>query len=613
MTTNGFLIYALIFLAFSVVSVPISKKFGFGSVLGYLVAGILIGPSAFSLIHGSENLAHFAELGVVFLLFLIGLELQPKRLWAMKHQLAVLGLGQTLGSSLILGAIFHFTVNVTWTSSLVAGFALALSSTAFSLQSLIEKGELKTPYGQSSFSVLLMQDILAIPALALIPALGVHQIQDEPYNFGSFFAIVLFVAFLIVSSRTWVGALFRWIARHGSREIFTALTLLLVLGVSYLMHMMGLSMGLGAFLAGVLLADSEYRHEIEVDLEPFKALLMGFFFMAVGITVPVEKFLHDPLRILGWVAALMLVKFVVMYIVGRFGKLGHENSKRMALYLALGGEFAFVISTLTLRTSLLTGEQASTLNLVVTFSMVLTPFLLFLQTWWDQKQQSKKKSLEEYDTFDNTDSKVIIAGFGRFGQIFGRILRAQGIPFTAIDHDPDQIQLLRKFGNKVYYGDCSREEILQAAGAASAKFIIVAIDDMPGSLETIQVIKEKFPNLKVFARARNRQHTYELMDLGIKHVKRETIDSSIGFVEDLLLEMGMNKQRARKIVEKFREHDKNLLQQQYLNRFDEKAMISASKLAVEQLEKVMKEDLTQSYVSFGEPTAETNQSSSAPT
>ena len=561
MTANGFIVYALIFLAFSVVSVLLSKRFGFGSVLGYLVAGVLIGPSAFSLVHGSEDLGHFAELGVVFLLFLIGLELQPKRLWSMRHQLSVLGLGQIIGSTIVLGAIFHFAIEMSWVSSLVAGFALALSSTAFSLQSLIEKGELKTPFGQGTFSVLLMQDIVAIPALALIPALGIQQqINNESaYNFGSFLAILLFVAFLIVSSRTWVGSLFRLIALHGSREIFTSLTLLLVLGVSYFMHLMGLSMGLGAFLAGVLLADSEYRHEIEVDLEPFKALLMGFFFMAVGITVPVEKIMTDPFRILGWVIALMSVKFSIMYAVGRFGKLGHENAKRAALYLSLGGEFAFVISSLTLKTSLLTLEQASTLNLVVTFSMVLTPFLLFFQTKLDERHQAKKRTLDEYDKFDLAESQVIIAGFGRFGQIFGRILRAQGIPFTAIDHDPDQIQLLRKFGNKVYYGDCSREEILHAAGAQNARYIIVAIDDANVSVETVEVIKEKFPNLKVFARARNRQHAYELMDMGIKHVKRETIDSSISFVKDLLIEMGMPAQRAHLIVEKFREHDKNTI------------------------------------------------------
>lgn len=559
-----------------------------------------MGPSAFNLVHGSDNLGHFAELGVVFLLFLIGLELQPKRLWSMRRQLTVLGLGQILGSTLVLGGVFHFFIHTSWESSLVAGFALGLSSTAFSLQSLIEKGELKTPYGQGAFSVLLMQDILAIPALALIPALGIHQHQIEgPYNFGSFLAILLFVGMLIISSRTWVGALFRWIATYGSREIFTALTLLLVLGVSYFMYLIGLSMGLGAFLAGVLLADSEYRHEIEVDLEPFKALLMGFFFMTVGITAPIEKLVEDPFRILGWVAALMSIKYAIMYGVGRFGKLSHENAKRTALYLALGGEFAFVISSLTLKTSLLTVEQVSTLNLVVTFSMVLTPFLIFLQMQYDRRRQTKVKSVKEYDTFEPAHPQVIIAGFGRFGQIFGRILRAQGILFTAIDHNPDQIQLLRKFGNKVYYGDCSREDILRASGADKARFIIVAIDDIDSSIETAEVVKEKFPNLKIFARARNRQHAYELMDRGIQFVKRETIDSSINFVEELLTEMGMEKERARKIVEKFRQHDRTLLHQQYINRFDETALISASKLAVEQLEKVMKEDLTQSYVDFG--------------
>jgi len=603
MTANGFLIYALIFLTASVLSVPLSKKLGFGSVLGYLVAGALIGPSALGLVYGSDDLAHFAEFGVVFLLFLIGLELQPRRLWEMRSQLINLGLGQMLGCTLVIGAIFHFVLDLPWTASLVAGFALALSSTAFSLQSLTEKGELKTPSGQSVFSVLLMQDIMAIPALALIPSLGGTRVAETESQFANFLGILVFIAFLIVSSRTWVGRLFRWIASSGSREIFTAMTLLLVLSVSYTMYLAGVSMGLGAFLAGVLLADSEYRHEIEVDLEPFKALLMGIFFMSVGITVPLEKMVDEPFRILGWVLLLMLVKFVVMYAVGRYAKMSPLNARTSSLYLALGGEFAFVITGLTMKTGLLDSENAQTINLVVTFSMVFTPVLFYLVGLFDRRKQSQDKSKSEHDHFDQKDPQVIIAGFGRFGQIFGRILRAQGIPFTAIDHDPDQIQLLRRFDNKVYYGDCSREEILHAAGADSAKYFVLAIDDVRASVETAHIVRDRFPHMKIFARARNRQHAYELLDLGLHKVKRETVDSSINFTGELLVEMGFAKDQARRIVERFRDHDETLLREQYKNRHDEKTLISVSKKAVEQLEQVLKDDAKQSYVNLENPSS----------
>lgn len=600
MTASGFVIYTLIFLTFSVVLVPLSKRFGFGSVLGYLVAGMLIGPSAFNLVHGSEDLAHFAELGVVFLLFLIGLELQPTKLWEMRRNLSVLGLGQILSSTLLLSVAIHFILGLSPVVAGVIGFSLALSSTAFSLQSLIEKGELKTQYGQATFSVLLMQDIVAIPVLALLPLISTEtSIQGGPSSqLTAILYPIFFVVFLVISSRTWITHLFRWMAVYGSREILTAFTLLVVLGVSFAMYKMGLSMGLGSFLAGVLLADSEYRHEIEVDLEPFKALLMGFFFMSVGITVPIQKFIEAPFELSAWVLSFMAIKFAAMYFVARFAKLSDENSQSSALYLALGGEFAFVISGLAQNISVLNAEQASLINLVVTFSMILTPFLFLALEKVRIRNQARKRSIEEYDEIGLERPQVLIAGFGRFGQIFGRILRAQGIPFVAVDHDPDQIQLLRKFGNKVYYGDCSREQILHAAGAQEAKFIVIAVDDIGIVNQTVEVVKNKFSHLKIFARARNRQHAFELMDQGVKHVKRETIDSSINFVEELLVEMGLSHKSAGTIVSKFREHDLALLQDQYKNRMDEKALISASKLAVEQLERVMREDVTQSYVSF---------------
>ncbi len=596
MSAHGFLIYAIVFLTASVLIVPLSKKFGFGSILGYLMAGVLIGPSVLSLVHGSEDMAHYAELGVVFLLFIIGLELQPRRLWSLRKELLGLGLGQLAITSLVLYGLLYLFLDLTWQAAVIISFALALSSTAFSLQSLNEKAELKTKHGQATFSVLLMQDLVAIPILAMIPLLAVGQSEQSENKMQQFFYVMLFIGFLIISSRSWIGQLLRWMALTRSREIFTAMTLLLVLAVSYAMSALGVSMGLGAFLAGVLLADSEYRHEIEVDLEPFKALLMGFFFISVGITVPLNLLVSDPLQILFWVFALMVIKFLVMLAVGRTFKMTFESAKKASLYLALGGEFAFVISGITQGLKILTSSQAQTINLIVTLSMMMTPLLLFLDSWLSNKIQASRQKPKEYDQIESQEPRVIIAGFGRFGQTFGRILRAQGIPFTAVDHDPDQIELLRKFGTKVYYGDCSRQDILEAAGAHTAQFIILAVDDPEVSVQTAELIKNHFPNLKIFARARNRQHNFELLHLGIENIKRELFDSSVYFAGDLLVELGKTPEQAMRIVERFMVHDEILIQEQFKHKDDEKTLMSVSQKGVDQLEQVLKDDSMQSFV-----------------
>lgn len=597
MGSHGLIVYAIVFLAASVLAVPLSKKWGLGSVLGYLIAGILIGPTFLSLVQGSADMAHYAELGVVFLLFIIGLELQPKKLWSLRSQLLGFGLGQIFFTTAALFLILQMIPDLTWQAAAVSGFALALSSTAFGLQSLIEKAELKTHYGQTIFAVLLTQDLVAIPALAVIPLLATTQGAAAQYDVLKLLSVFGFILFLIVSSRTWLGPLFRWIASTRSREIFTATTLLLVLSVSYAMQSLGVSMGLGAFIAGVLLADSEYRHEIEVDLEPFKALLMGFFFISVGITVPFDHLLQNPLSTLLWVTALMLVKFTVMFVVSKFCKQKNSNAKKVALYLALGGEFAFVISSMGLQLGILDFQLSQSLNLVVTLSMLLTPLILYLDSWVSLKIQKRANQSLEFDKIESQDPQVIVAGFGRFGQTFGRIFRAQGIPFTAVDHDPSQIELLRKFGSKVYYGDCSREEILEAAGGKTAKVLVLAIDDPELSMTTARMVQKNFPHLKVYARARNRQHAFELLDLGFDHIKREVFDSSLNFVGEVLVELGYTTKLANKIVERFRVHDEILLREQFKHKDDEKNLISVSQQAVEQLEQVLRDDTHQSFVS----------------
>lgn len=596
MTAHGFLIYAIVILSASVIAVPLSKKLGLGSVLGYLLAGILVGPSVLALIHGSEDMAHYAELGVVFLLFIIGLELQPKKLWSLRQQLLGFGLGQVVLSTIALSVALSFIPGFTWQATFVAGFALALSSTAFVLQSMMEKGELNTHYGQATFAVLLTQDLVAIPALALIPLLANPTTSEARSDYLSVAWVLIFIFFLVVSSRTWLGPVFRWIASTRSREIFTAATLLLVLSVSFIMQTLGVSMGLGAFLAGVLLADSEFRHEIEVDLEPFKALLMGFFFISVGVTVPLTVFFENPLETLLGVTVLMLTKFTIMFAVGKQFGLKALSAKKSALYLALGGEFAFVISLMSLKLGIFTEQQSQSLNLIVTLSMLATPVILFLESRLGQWLQNNKKQDLQYDKIESFDSKVIIAGFGRFGQVFGRIFRAQGISFTAIDHDPEQIELLRKFGNKVYYGDCSRLDILEAAGVAKAKILVLAVDDPEVSLETAELVKKHFSNVKIFARARNRQHAFQLLSLGIVKIKREVFDSSMNFAGEVLLELGMLPKTVSTVVEKFRVHDEILLREQFKHKDDENNLINISRQGVQQLEQVLQDDTLQSYV-----------------
>ena len=584
---------SLVFFGATIVLVPLFKKLGFGSVLGYLIAGIVVGPFGLGFIRDPEIVFHFSELGVVLLLFMIGIEIHPHKLWAMRRHLVGLGGTQVISCTLLfmlIGLFFDLSLTV----AVVIGFGLSLSSTAFAVQTLTERNQFNTEFGRASFSILLMQDLFAIPALAIIPVLAVTE-QVNGMSWNGVAAGLAVIVLIIVVGRFLMRPLFRTVASMRSRELFTATTLFIVLGVASLMQKVGLSAALGTFIAGVLLADSEYRHELETNLEPFKSILLGLFFIAVGMSVKLDLILQQPLLILLLTLGYLFVKAGVIYLAGRIFKLQHNNSKSMALMIAQGGEFAFVIFGIVAQLKMPPEKTLSLLTVIITLSMALNPLLNFISEKISKFAQ--KEIAPRYDEIDDQEAMVIIAGFGRFGQIFSRIFRAQNISFVAIDHDPTQIELVRKFGSKVYYGDASRKDILEAAGAAKAKYFILAIDDVEASVKTAKLIKEDFPNLKIFARARNRGHAFDLMQLGVKNIKREVFDSSVYFAKDLLLDMGFSKEKATTLIDKFKIHDEIMLEEQFKVRDDDKNFVSVSSQGAAQLAQVLSEDEKQSNIS----------------
>ncbi len=595
---NSFIEQALIFIGSAVIFVPLFRKLGLGSVLGYLVAGIIVGPFGLKLIHDAESVIHFSELGVVMLLFVIGLEIQPHKLWSMRRHLFGLGGLQILFCTTlfsIIGVIF----NLPLLAAIVIAFAMSLSSTAFAVQMLSEKNQFKTEFGRSAFAILLAQDLVAIPALALIPALAAKELSSHSSPGISLvpglMGIGVIIA-LVVGSRFLVRPILQRLADMRSREIFTAAILFIVLGVAAIMQKLGLAAALGTFIAGVLLADSEFRHEIEADLDPFKSLLLGLFFISVGMGVNLEIIIQRPLAVIFLTVGYLAIKFGSIYSAARLFKLDHENSKLTALSIAQGGEFAFVIFAIVTSQSLIASETINLLSVVITLSMVLSPLLLMVNDKLSQRSQQRNKEPEHYDEIKDEDPDVLIAGFGRFGQVIARVLKAQGISFVAIDHNVEQIDLVRKFGNKVYYGDISRLDILEAAGAGKAKYFVLAVGNVEASLKALDIVKHNFPHLKIFARARNRGHVFDLLDLGIQNVKRDTFDSSADFAREILVELGFPPERAKTIIEKFKAHDEIMLGEQYKVRRDDKMFVSVSRQATEQLAEVLRSDSMQTLI-----------------
>lgn len=577
----GFLYQALIYLAAATVVVPLSKRFGFGSVLGYLAAGLIIGPSVIGLVEDVDEILRFSETGVVFLLFVIGLELQPSRLRVMRKPVFGLGTAQVLTTGSALSVLAH-VLGLSWPTAVMVGFSLALSSTAFALQLLAERKELNTAHGRAGFGVLLFQDLAVIPMIALVPLLAGNEDASggagfDPAAFG--LAVGYLLAF-IVGARYLLRPTLRLIAAVDSHEIFTATSLLLVIGSALLVERIGFSMGLGAFIAGVLMADSEYRHQLETDIEPFKGLLLGLFFMAVGMSTDLGLLLSKPAMILALALGLIAIKAAAMFVLARSFALKAPSSLAIAAILAQGGEFAFVLFTIATRQGLMAPELVAQLTLVVTISMAATPLLYGLQRLIGAKVS--RPSPRPFDEMAGEEPPVIIAGFGRFGQIIARILNMKHIAFTAMDANAAQVDFVRRYGNKIYYGDASRLDLLRSAKADKARALVIAVNNVETSLKIAETVRLHFPNAVVFARARDRQHALKLMKLGIPFVMRETLHSSLLMASGVLEATGLSSMEANEAAQIFRKHDEDLLQRQFAIMDDEAALVqSAIDAAVE--------------------------------
>jgi monovalent cation:proton antiporter-2 (CPA2) family protein len=580
--------HAAIFLATAVVVVPLFRRLKLGAVLGYLAAGALIGPWGLGLIAEAQATLSFAELGVVLLLFLVGLELEPSRLWALRHPVFGLGGAQVLVTGLALTGVAHW-LDLPWEAAIVTGFGLAMSSTAIVLAWLGERGELSSPSGRHAFAILLFQDLAVIPLIALLPLLAPERmgIQSGWVMAAKGAGAVVLV---IVVSRTLIRPLLKLVARFGGREVFTAAALLVVIGAALLMEAIGLSMSLGAFLAGVLLADSEFRHELEADVEPFKGLLLGLFFMAVGMSANLALFRAHPIAVLGVAVGLMVFKALLLYGILRGARAGNDDAQRVAGLLAQGGEFAFVLFTAAQVEGILVDETAQFLVLAVTVSMLLAP-LTFVAHEKALARWLERKKPPEFDFIEGPGNPVIIAGYGRYGQIVSRVLRMAGIPFTAIEINYQQVDFVRKFGNKVYYGDASRLELLESAKARDAKLFVLAIDDVEASMKTAALVRRHFPDLPVVARARNRVHYYRLRDLDIDAAERETFRSSLETARQALETLGLDPAQALRAVDIFKKHDLAQLDVQYAVRQDEAQLIQTAAQAAAQLQELFESDV----------------------
>ncbi|MEQ6347942.1 glutathione-regulated potassium-efflux system protein KefB [Vibrio cyclitrophicus 1F53] len=590
--TNDFLQSSAIFLAAAVVAVPIAQRAGLGSVLGYLLAGVAIGPWGLGLISDVEAILHFSEFGVVLLLFLIGLELNPKKLWQMRAPILGLGGAQVLITTLIITAIACL-FGLTWQTSLVIGMGLALSSTAIALR-VIEERELGgKEAGQSGFAVLLFQDIAVIPMLAMLPLLA--------GNTGGSWADMLWmlggVIGLLVGGHFLLRPLFRYVVMSGVRELFTVAALLLVIGIAVIMQQIGLSMALGTFLAGVLLAESEYRHELEIAIDPFKGLLLGLFFISVGMAVNLGLLAESPFVILIAVCALVVLKGLVLYALARIFGTQTKARSRMAMILSQGGEFAFVIFTAASAQGILSGEQVSFLLVVVSLSMVTTPLMLKLQDRFFARQLNQiSESAMSSDVVDRSP-RVIIAGFGRFGQIIGRLMYANKIRITVLESDASQIHILRKFGYKVFYGDSTHLELLRAAGADRAEAIVLCTDSPDEIMKTVDLCKQHFPRLKILARARSRVEAYQLLNHGVSNYSRETFLGALDLGRQTLTELGMHPYKAKRAEAHFRKLDNGMLKELLPQHNEDAELAQRAKEARKELEEIFGHEMENDHQS----------------
>ncbi|TAN13392.1 MAG: glutathione-regulated potassium-efflux system protein KefB [Burkholderiaceae bacterium] len=583
-----FLPQVLVFLVAACIAVPLSRKSGFGSVLGYLIAGVAIGPWGLKLITGVTALLSFSEIGVVLLLFIIGLELQPSRLWALRRTVFGMGAVQVIVSTAIL-ALGANALGLDWIMALIAGFGLSLSSTAFVLQMLAEKRQLTDQHGRAAFGILLFQDIAAIPVLALLKVLHGGPAAPEAHFLHSVITTFVVLAALFFGGRYILKPVFRFVVRFGNPEIFTAAALLIVIGAALIADLIGLSMGLGAFVAGVLLADSSYRHELEANIQPFKGLLLGLFFVAVGMSVNLGLLETVPLRVIGVTGGMLLIKGAVLYGMGRVYQLPPAPSRNLAFTLPLGGEFAFVIFNTAAGYHIFSGALADLLNLAVTLSMASMPFLVLFNEHVLHRFAEQRKA-PEFDRIDEPGNPVVIAGFGRFGQIVGRVLRMQKIAFTALDADIEEVDALRRYGNKVYYGDAARLDLLRAAKVGQAKIFVLAIDDLEASVRTAETVRAHFPKVQIYARARNRHHAHLLRELGVTASVRETFYSSLKLTEQVLEGLGQAAHETRALLDRFQRYDQQLLERQFAVFRDETQLAQTTRQVAQELEHLLDED-----------------------
>jgi glutathione-regulated potassium-efflux system ancillary protein KefC len=585
--TPAWLINSFIYLSAAVIAVPLSRALGLGSIIGYLVAGIAIGPWGLGFVTNVQDILHFAEFGVVLMLFLVGLELEPTRLWSLRRPIFGWGSAQVLGCVAgIFGVAMAF--GVPWSMALVAALGFALSSTAIALQVMDERNLIPTGSGQAAFSILLFQDVAAIPILALLPLLAgsfESNLALAPVERAqAAIKIIAIIASIVVGGRLALRPLLRWIARSKTPEIFTAASLLLVVGIAALMQLVGLSMALGAFLAGVLLAESEYRRELETNIEPFKGLLLGLFFIAVGMGVDLDVLRGAPLQMAAIVLGFLAVKALVIYALARYLNLPFQERPVFTLLLAQGGEFAFVVFQAAAGANVLPAQTASLLIGAVAVSMLVSPLILVAidKLLLPRFANCGVTPLDEIS--EPQEAPILIAGFGRYGQIVARVLLAQGQPCTVLDHDAEMIEAARKFGYRVFYGDATRLDLLRTAGAVQAKVLVVAVDDVTQSLEIVDLAREHFPSLAIVARARDVTHWNQLRDRGVMLVQRELFESSLLSARSVLELMGHSGTTAEQIVQRFRQHNLDLFEKLHPHYKDSAKLISVVKQGRQQLE-----------------------------
>lgn len=587
------LLTIVILLGAAVIAVPLAKRAGLGSVLGYLAAGIVIGPAALGLVTDVDAMLHVSEFGVVMLLFLIGLELKPSRLWVMRHTVFGIGGLQVILTAALLTVIGHWLLGFSLQIAIVGGFGLALSSTAFVLPMLAERDLLPTQTGRDGFAILLFQDLAIIPLLALLPLLAPEATGAPTVDvWQAVGEAVLALLLVFFGGRFLIRPIFKMVAASHAHEIFIATALLVVVGTAALVSAAGLSMSLGAFIAGVLLADSEYRHELQVDIEPFKGLLLGLFFIAIGMGLRLDLLAAAPLRLSAVILGLMLIKGGVIF--GLLVATGRKslNARQTGLALAQGGEFGFVLFQQAVGDQVMLPNDAAELSLVITVSMMLTPLLFAAHERWIAPLMPEAKPERDFDPIDEDAPEVIICGFGRFGQIVARVLRMRRIPFTALETSASQVDFVRRFGSQVYYGDPTRVELLRVAGADKARIVVIAFDDIEAAQRLVKDVRTQFPKVTVYARARNRHHVYLLMQAGLRseHILREAFHSSLVMTERVLVTLGLTPAEAERSVRMFRDHDEASIEKQFAVFQDEAKLIQTSQEAVRELNDLFEND-----------------------